>query len=212
MGIAMICAVLFFVNIVAAHLAAALGGPGPAGAVLDPARPDLAGHRAAVPGRAPEADKEQPYIEKNIDATRAAYDLEDVEVKPYTGTSDADRDQQAAARSRPSSGSGWSTRRWSSRRSSSSQQVRALLLGGRRARRRPLQDQRHRPRARARRSASSTRTASPDDGKNWSNLHTVYTHGNGVIAAFGNQRAADDSPDQLRRPSGPRARHPPRTS
>ena len=35
-------------------------------------------------------------------------------------------------------------------------------------------------------------TASPDDGKNWSNLHTVYTHGYGVIAAFGNQRDVDN--------------------
>ncbi len=29
--------------------------------------------------------------------------------------------------------------------------------------------------------------------QNWSNLHTVYTHGSGVIAAFGNQRPPDDS-------------------
>jgi uncharacterized membrane protein (UPF0182 family) len=29
--------------------------------------------------------------------------------------------------------------------------------------------------------------------QNWSNLHTVYTHGNGVIAAFANQRPADNS-------------------
>ena len=28
--------------------------------------------------------------------------------------------------------------------------------------------------------------------RNWSNLHTVYTHGNGVIAAYGNQRPEDD--------------------
>ena len=31
-----------------------------------------------------EADKEAPYIKANIDATRAAYDLEDIEVEPYT--------------------------------------------------------------------------------------------------------------------------------
>ena len=29
--------------------------------------------------------------------------------------------------------------------------------------------------------------------QNWSNLHTVYTHGSGVIAAFGNQRPPDNS-------------------
>jgi uncharacterized membrane protein (UPF0182 family) len=29
--------------------------------------------------------------------------------------------------------------------------------------------------------------------RNWSNLHTVYTHGSGLIAAFSNQRPPDDS-------------------
>ena len=47
---------------------------------------------------------------------------------------------------------------------------------------------------------------------NWANLHTVYTHGYGVIAAFGNQRPADNEPQRTddvrvgrgpgRRPSG----------
>ncbi len=27
---------------------------------------------------------------------------------------------------------------------------------------------------------------------NWSNLHTVYTHGNGMIAAYANQRPEDN--------------------
>ncbi|UUZ58199.1 UPF0182 family protein [Nocardioides sp. B-3] len=31
-----------------------------------------------------------------------------------------------------------------------------------------------------------------DSDKNWANLHTVYTHGNGVIAAYANQRPGDD--------------------
>ena len=33
--------------------------------------------------------------------------------------------------------------------------------------------------------------------RNWSNLHTVYTHGNGVIAAYANQRPEDDSSQSL---------------
>ena len=32
-----------------------------------------------------------------------------------------------------------------------------------------------------------------DSGRNWTNLHTVYTHGDGLIAAYANQLAADDS-------------------
>src|ERR1700754_966807 len=35
-----------------------------------------------------------------------------------------------------------------------------------------------------------------DNDKNWSNLHTVYTHGNGVIAAFANQRPEDNKAER----------------
>ena len=31
--------------------------------------------------------------------------------------------------------------------------------------------------------------------QNWSNLHTVYTHGSGVIAAYANQRPEDNGPE-----------------
>ncbi len=36
-----------------------------------------------------------------------------------------------------------------------------------------------------------------ESDRNWSNLHTVYTHGNGVIAAYANQRPEDDSSQSL---------------
>jgi uncharacterized membrane protein (UPF0182 family) len=35
----------------------------------------------------------------------------------------------------------------------------------------------------------------PDVSKNWANEHTVYTHGYGMIAAYGNQRNAQDVPE-----------------
>ena len=38
--------------------------------------------------------------------------------------------------------------------------------------------------------------------RNWSNLHTVYTHGNGVIAAYANQRPEDDASQSLEHPVG----------
>ena len=44
------------------------------------------------------------------------------------------------------------------------------------------------------RSASSTSTACAADQRNWLNDHTVYTHGFGVVAAYGNQRGADGQP------------------
>ena len=39
--------------------------------------------------------------------------------------------------------------------------------------------------------ASCTSTGLPDAQRNWANEHTVYTHGYGMIAAYGNQRDAD---------------------
>ena len=36
-----------------------------------------------------------------------------------------------------------------------------------------------------------------ESDRNWSNLHTVYTHGDGVIAAYANQRPEDDSSQSL---------------
>ena len=70
--IAIICALLFFVNVVPPHLARcpALGfGLLVLSAVVD--RRHLPGDRPAVPGASPsEPDKEAPYIQRNIDATR----------------------------------------------------------------------------------------------------------------------------------------------
>ena len=44
------------------------------------------------------------------------------------------------------------------------------------------------------RSASSTSTASRPGQRNWLNDHTIYTHGFGVVAAYGNQRTDDGKP------------------
>ncbi len=49
--IAVICAVLFFVNVWRRTWMLPVGRPGAARALGDPARPDLAGHRPAVPGQ-----------------------------------------------------------------------------------------------------------------------------------------------------------------
>lgn len=35
--------------------------------------------------------------------------------------------------------------------------------------------------------------------RNWTNLHTVYTHGNGVVAAYGNRRQANGEPEWISR-------------
>ena len=37
------------------------------------------------------------------------------------------------------------------------------------------------------------------DQRNWANEHTVYTHGFGVVAAFGNNRTAENEAPRRRR-------------
>ena len=64
MGIALICALLFFAQRVAPYLAAAVGEPGAARALGDPARPDLARHRPAVPGQAVGGRQGARYIDE----------------------------------------------------------------------------------------------------------------------------------------------------
>ena len=55
------------------------------------------------------------------------------------------------------------------------------------------------------RSASSTCNGIPANQRNWLNDHTVYTHGFGVVAAYGNQRTADGAPVFFERTSPSRA-------
>ena len=37
----------------------------------------------------------------------------------------------------------------------------------------------------------------PADQRNWNNDHTVYTHGHGIVAAYGNRRTSEGSPEWL---------------
>ena len=147
-----------------------------------------------------EADKEAPYIEDNIEATRAAYDLDDVEVRRRTTRrSTATRTE---LRSTPQTvvGARWSTRSWCRQTFEQLQQVRAYYSVAERARRRPLRrSTAARPRAGARRARARPDAASTTATSNWSNLHTVYTHGYGVIAAYGNQRTATTRRSRRRR-------------
>jgi uncharacterized membrane protein (UPF0182 family) len=53
----------------------------------------------------------------------------------------------------------------------------------------------------------------PEDQRNWNNDHTVYTHGYGLVAAYGNRRTPEGEPewaDQGRPPSGELGEYEPR--
>ena len=138
-----------------------------------------------------EPDKEAPYIANNIEATRVAYDIEDVNIEPYdggTGAAGSDDQELVLAdtasvplvdpqlvhqafeqiqqvRSYYSVADVLDVDRYSIDGTD-----RALVLGVR----------------------ELDQNGISEDSRNWSNLHTVYTHGNGMIAAFANQRPADD--------------------
>ena len=84
MAIAIICAVLFFANVLRRTWllpSVGLALLALSAILLGMIWPGIVQQFQVEPT---EADKEAPYIEANIDATRAAYDLEDVEVEEFT--------------------------------------------------------------------------------------------------------------------------------
>ncbi len=189
LGIAVICAVLFFLNIW--RRTWTLPSVGLALLVLSAILLGMIwpGIVQAFQVKPTEPDKEAPYIANNIAATRNAYDIQDIEVKDYTataGTTDerallADTasvplvdpqlvhqafEQQQQVRSYYSVAGVLDVDHYEIDNTD-----RALVLGVR----------------------ELDQSGLSDDARNWSNLHTVYTHGNGIIAAFANQRPADDN-------------------
>jgi uncharacterized protein len=131
-----------------------------------------------------EPDKENDYIQANIDATRQAYALTDVAEEDYPASTSLPDSAAYDAFFRtiplvdPQLVSETFENIQQENRYYSVSQVldvdryeidgtdRALVLGVR----------------------ELDQDGLPDDARNWSNLHTVYTHGNGIIAAYANQR------------------------
>ena len=186
MAVAVICAVLFFLNVwrrtwqlpsvglALLALSAILIG------MIFPA---LVQQFQVKPS---EADKEEPYIQQNINATRQAYNLEenDVETQQLSpaATLASSNSFEPLFRTIPLVDPGLVSPAFENiqqeRLYYSVPRVldvdryeidgtdRALVLGVR----------------------ELDQSGVPADARNWSNLHTVYTHGNGVIAAYANQR------------------------
>ncbi len=139
-----------------------------------------------------QADKEAPYIARNIEATRAAYDLEDSVVTPYSGTSTLTPEQQAEeVKNVP--GIRLVDPALIKATFEQRQQVTRYysVVGAPDVDRYTINGIDRDVVVAAR---ELDQDGLPEDGKNWSNLHTVYTHGYGVIAAFGNQRNVDNQP------------------
>ncbi len=189
-GVALICAVLFFVNVwrrtwqlpsvglaLLALSAILLGMIWPA--IVQQFQVDPS-----------EADKEAPYIEKNIDATRAAYDLEDVETESLS-PDDSLAGLDPSLLSSSTSSVPLIDPKLVSPAFENLQQQRGYYSVP------PVLDvDRYEIDGKQRALALGVRELNQEglnpDARNWSNLHTVYTHGNGVIAAYANQRDRDN--------------------
>ncbi len=134
-------------------------------------------------------NKEAPYITANIAATREAYDLGalQTETDPANATAASVQDLIDQTESVPVVDPELISRTFEQ-----SQQVASYYSVP------PVLDVDHYPIDGFDRSLvlgvrELDQTGIPTSQQSWSNLHTVYTHGNGIIAAFGNQRPANDS-------------------
>ncbi|MCW2739309.1 UPF0182 family protein [Nocardioides sp.] len=139
-------------------------------------------------------DREGPYIKANIDATRAAYQLDQIDVRPVAGAPVVD-DGRLEALDGITGGIPLVDPQIVSEIFEQQQQVRAYYSV-------PdvLDVDRYEIDGKDRAVVLGVReldqSGLAEGDQNWSNLHTAYTHGNGVIAAYANQRPEDDSVQQ----------------
>ncbi|WP_158542662.1 UPF0182 family protein [Phytoactinopolyspora halophila] len=139
-----------------------------------------------------EADREAPYIERNIDATREAYDVDDVEIESYDATTTVEAGQLA-----DDAGTVPGVRLMDPtlipRAYQQLQQVRGFYTFAD-----PANVDRYEIDGEERDVVVAAReidvTGIPEGQRNWVNERTVYTHGFGLVAAFGNTRQSDGSP------------------
>ncbi len=196
-GVALICAVLFFLNIwrrtwqlpsVGLALLAL------SAVLLGMIWPAIVQNFQVKPS---EADKEKSYIQANIDATRQAYGLSDIEVvKNYDGiatttaaTSKEQGDNVLAQLTTTPVVDPLQVRETFQQR----QRIKAYYSVPQ-----VLDVDRYKikgqegevPLVLGVRELDQSGIQSAD--QNWSNLHTVYTHGEGLIAAYANQIAIND--------------------
>ncbi len=189
LGIALICAVLFFLNIwrrtwqlpvVGLALLAV------SSVLLGMIWPAIVQQFQVNPS---EADKEAPYIQDNINATRAAYDLDDVEYSSYqaTPTGDLGTDALTAQTSKvPVIDPKLVRQTFEELQQGRAYYSVANVLD---VDRYELGDQ-ETPLVLGVRELDTNEVADAD--QNWSNLHTVYTHGDGVIAAYANRTPSSE--------------------
>src|SRR3954452_9473041 len=192
LGVALICAVLIFINVwrktwqlpalglgLLVFSAVVIGGIYPATVQYFKVRPS-------------EPIREAPYIQRNIDATRSAYNLDGVVTKPFTPSNVITQEAADAANSvKPNV------------RLLDPVKVQASFQNKQQSRgyynfADPLDIDRYQVAGKELVSVVAVRELDPTKinatSQNWANLHTVYTHGFGFVAAAGNAVQADGTP------------------
>jgi uncharacterized membrane protein (UPF0182 family) len=192
-AIAVICALLFFANIVRRSWLLPAAGT----ALLVVSSVLIAG---IYPGaiqqfqvKPSESSKEAPYIQRNIDATRTAYDLNDVSVQDYNATLSTSAGQLA-------------------KDATTIANIRLMDPNVLSATFRQLQQikpyyafpesldiDRYTVNGVSRDAVVAVRelNIAGNPSRNWINDHLVYTHGFGFVAAYGNAVDADGKPNFL---------------
>ncbi|MFZ2503613.1 MAG: UPF0182 family protein [Nocardioides sp.] len=189
-GIALICALLFFLNVWRRTWLLPTMGLGMlviSSVLIGMIWPAIMQRFQVEPSA---ADKEADYVAGNIDATRRAYAIDDAVVEPYSGAPVLASEELAqAAISSP--GIRLVDPQLVQQTFEQKQQVRGFYSVA------PVLDvDRYVIDGKERDLVLGVRELDqgglPDGSQNWNVLHTIYTHGYGVMAAYGNQRGADD--------------------
>ncbi len=189
-GIALVCAVLFFVNAWRQGWTLPLIGGGllvVSALVIGGIYPAIVQQFQVRPS---ELVREQEFIQRNIDATRIAYDLADTEFQDYSGDGEPTRDTL-----REDAGTLGNIRLLDPAVVSPTfrqlQQIRGFYSFP------DALDVDRYPMERGNQGAIIAVREVNLDGvgeRNWANDHAVYTHGYGVVAAHDNTAAADGRP------------------
>ncbi len=192
-AIAVICSLLFFANIVrkswllpAAGTALMVG----ASVLIAGVYPGAVQQFQVKPS---ESSKEAPYIQRNIDATRAAFGLSDVEMKDYQATLSTNSGQLATDAATISN-----IRLMDPNVLSATfrqlQQIKPYYTFPE-----SLDIDRYTVNGVQRDAVVAVRELNIEGNpsRNWINDHLVYTHGFGFVSAFGNTVDADGKPNFL---------------
>ena len=194
-AVAVLVAVLFFVNAIRRHWVIPVIGAGLlvlTSLVVGTVYPLIVQQFQVKPS---ELVREQPYLERNITATRDAYDIADSEVSDYAGTVSP----PTAAVLDESAGTLNAIRLLDpavvSPTYNQLQQIRGYYSFNTKldVDRYDLEDQRRRGAVVAVREINLA--GIPEGQRNWTNDKAVYTHGYGMVAAYDNTALSNGQPD-----------------